>query len=224
MSPARPAAVFLAALLALVASVAGAQPGNGYPHGGTKAAQWQYIVQAARRGFEAKGTEGGLTGQQKRAAFSRRTRSFADAATAVRFYLDQRFTDEASRRSAAFAYATFTGGIYWENAADPWQARTWYRRASILTTRLAPSGAAVPLYRGTSIATLLPARIERTARLAQLSGGVHPSSFEFEILFGHSEHEAATNYLLNHSDQVPDLFGIADAASAVEDVDEGQEP
>lgn len=211
----RPLAVMCLAFLFAPVELSAQAPAI-YPASGTKQEQWNYIAALAVEAFNIKRSESSLTGAPRREAFKKRTRTFYFAADAMRDYIGQHFNTAATKGSPAYLYVAFTCGLYWENSGDVWRSLGWFREAERYRAALSQQGRTIPTYNGTSIGSLLPARLARAERLANLSGGVHPGRFSLDILFSDAEHEAATEFLLEHETDIADLFGTA-APSAPDD-------
>ncbi|MGF7148961.1 hypothetical protein FHS96_002603 [Sphingomonas zeicaulis] len=205
----RPSTVMCLAVFFLAPMEISAQEPTFYPSRGTRQEQWKYIVDLAVEAFAIKNRENSLTGIQKRDAFKKRTRTFYFAADALRDYAIQYFNTVATKESSAYLYVAFTCGLYWENSGDVWRARGWFLEADRYRAALTQQGRIIPTYNGTSIGSLLPARLARVDRLARLSGGIHPATFSLDILFSDDEHAAATEFLLKHEADISDLFGSA---------------
>ncbi|MBB4859246.1 hypothetical protein HNO88_002575 [Novosphingobium chloroacetimidivorans] len=193
--------------LVLFAAAASAEQNQPYPSSGTKQEQWTYVTGLASEGFAMKATEANISGRARDTAFRRRGVRFFRAAKFLRAYIDQHFVTQAAKRSPAYVYASFTLALYLENAGDVWRARSWYEEARRYDAFALSAGQAGPTYNGAAIRSLIPVRLERVTRLANLNGGTHPQA-EISISFSApSDYQAGVAFLLHRQDRIPDLFG-----------------
>lgn len=210
--------------LSLFAAATAAQQTQPYPSSGTKQQQWKYVTALASEGFAMKASEANLSGKARDTAFRKRGVRFFRAAKSLSEYIDQHFATEAAKRSPAYVYATFTRALFLENAGDVWRARRGYeeaRRYDALASRLSRPSA---MYNGARIASLIPPRLERVTRLANLNGGIHPQA-EVTIIFSDpSDYQAGVGFLLDRQDRIPDLFGAPGKATATDQPTRGDAP